>query len=377
MLIEKIEIIHLRIPFKQKFKHSLKTRKYTDNIIIRISSENNFGIGESLPREYVTGENIDTCFEKLNNNIIPQFKGKNYTTFNQILDNIISYLKDIDEKENSAFAAFETALLNLACKEYSKNIEDILKYLDIQPETKEQIQYDAIISESNKIISCIKSYIIKHNNFKNVKIKISNTSYKKLSFMRKILRNQNIRVDANCAFQLENIQKLIEILNKNKIKYIEQPTKQDYKHATKIYDLFNKNKIKIILDEDIRTQDDLDKIISNPKTGHIPNLRVSKCAGIINTLLMYKKCRENNIQVILGCLVGETILTKINIILAKHLNTLFNEGDYDKFLFKQKIIDNPSFNKEGILKNIDFDINFDEDINKNYKEFLIKSKSVE
>src|SRR5229473_6273218 len=61
-----ITAYHVRIPLKRAIKHASHTRTETDNIVVRcVLSDRSQGFGEGLPRDYVTGETIDSVFELL------------------------------------------------------------------------------------------------------------------------------------------------------------------------------------------------------------------------------------------------------------------------------------------------------------------------
>ncbi len=372
MNIVKIEIMHLKIPFKVRFKHSLKSRKSSDNIVIKLFSQHNFGLGESLPRKYVTGESIESCFEVLNNKILPYFKSKKFEDYKQVIDEILKFRKNLKKNELSAFAAFEVALLNLCAKEFNIKIKDVFNYLDIYYLDKKSIEYSAIIAEHPIPILIVKALYIKRQKFKHIKIKVDLKSKLKLRILRKIFNNEDLRVDANCAFNIDNYEDFLKLLDELDIRLFEQPFAVNDPNRFEMYKLAQKYDIKIILDESFCEFEDIKKI---GKEGDIANIRVSKNGGIVNSLLMYKELKEKKHKIIFACLVGETILTKINIMLAKHFGAIEIEGDYDKYLFERPIIKNPTFDNSGKLEDKKIDLDFCDDI-KNYEMFLIKKEVI-
>jgi len=371
MKIKKIEILHLRIPLKRKFKHSLMERKFTDNIILRIYSESNFGIGECVPREYVTGENPYSVLKNLKEIIIPKFTNKKFNNKEEIFKEIKLFLKTIKKNELSAFACFEDALINLVAKEFKFKMKDILNYLNIKFKKKKSIEYSAIIDDTNIVQTIIKALIIKKRKFNSVKIKVNPDSSKKLYIIRQILKNQKLRVDANCSFNIKNINKFIDTLKELNISKFEQPYKTTDKNKNIMDELCKMKGIEIIYDESACTLNEIKNLNSSIQ------LRISKNGGIINSLQIYEYLEEKNINVYLGCMVGETILTKENIIFGEYLDFIETEGDYDKYLFEKKITKNPNFNKKGILKyqNIDIDQNFK--INNNYLKYILCKSTLE
>src|SRR5712691_8026993 len=66
MKVVELTAYHVRIPLKRAIKHASHTRTETDNVVVRcVLSDRSQGFGEGLPREYVTGETIDSVMELL------------------------------------------------------------------------------------------------------------------------------------------------------------------------------------------------------------------------------------------------------------------------------------------------------------------------
>jgi len=62
MRVKEIIAWQVRIPLKKPIQHASHTRTETDNIVIRVTLDDGTeGFGEGVPREYVTGETIDSA----------------------------------------------------------------------------------------------------------------------------------------------------------------------------------------------------------------------------------------------------------------------------------------------------------------------------
>lgn len=339
MQIEDYEIKRIRIPFKSAFIHAKKTRKETDNIIIKLRSQKNAGIGECVPRDYVTGETVESATKELNEKIIPHFRKIMIKDFYHGIDEIIKYSSKLEKNRLAAFSGFETAYINLLCKEYGKGIKDILKYLKVEYHERYEMKYSAIIGIG--FISIYKAFFAKK--FDNTKIKASPKNMWMIPLLKKIIK-KDVRLDANFGFDKNDIQDLIAIAKKCGIEKIEQPVKDEDIRIVK--ELCDKNGMKIILDESVCSKKEID---AYKNEDYIFNLRITKNGGIINTILFYKELKKLGREMILGSLVGETVLSRYHIILAKHLDFTYLEGNYGKFLFKKDPINNPSFDSKGTL----------------------------
>src|SRR5208283_2718722 len=61
MKIVELTAIHVRIPLRKRIQHASHTRSWSDNILVRcVLEDGTEGHGEGVPREYVTGETIDS-----------------------------------------------------------------------------------------------------------------------------------------------------------------------------------------------------------------------------------------------------------------------------------------------------------------------------
>ena len=66
MQVESIELVRVRIPFKVAFRHALSDRRRSDAVVvIARSTTGETGLGEILPREYLTGETVAASLSAL------------------------------------------------------------------------------------------------------------------------------------------------------------------------------------------------------------------------------------------------------------------------------------------------------------------------
>ena len=66
MRVVELEARHVRIPMRRKITHATHSRTETDNLVVRcVLEDHTEGFGEGVPREYVTGETIDSAIALL------------------------------------------------------------------------------------------------------------------------------------------------------------------------------------------------------------------------------------------------------------------------------------------------------------------------
>src|SRR5262249_54704459 len=72
MRVVELTAVHVRIPLRKPIRHASHTRIDTDNLLIRCMLEDGTqGFGEGVPRQYVTGETIDSALDLLRRSDLP------------------------------------------------------------------------------------------------------------------------------------------------------------------------------------------------------------------------------------------------------------------------------------------------------------------
>src|SRR5438045_628918 len=72
MKIKELIAFHVRIPLRKPIKHASHSRTETDNVLLRcVLDDGTVGHGEGVPREYVTGESIDSALDLLSRSDLP------------------------------------------------------------------------------------------------------------------------------------------------------------------------------------------------------------------------------------------------------------------------------------------------------------------
>ncbi len=375
MKIISANIYELCIPFKGKFSHSLKSRSNSDSIIVSITSNSGVtGYGEAVPRPYVTGESVSMCIEHIVNVLLPRVINKtmpelNGTSSLELLSDINKLIQDTKSDRtinyNASIAAVETACIDVILKNSNKSFASILS-----PKMN-TVTYSSIISSGSiEQINTIAKQS-KKLGFKHVKMKIGDDDdLKKISSVRNILGDEvSLRLDANGAFNEQNILSLIETIQKYNIASIEQPIPRgDIKALARIKE---QSTIPIMVDESLVSFQDAKELIDN-KACDLFNLRISKNGGCFKTLKLIDLAKKEGLGYQLGCQVGETaILSAVGRHFAAHFpEIMFTEGSYGTFLLDEDIAkEEVMFDYAGkapLFKGIGFGIEVNEIILERY-----------
>lgn len=339
MRIEDLILEPLEIPFKTVFKHNSAERSKSESIIIKARSSKIYGYGEACPREYVTGENIET--------VIEFFKNHKKEILKEIFD--LNSLKifmhnyqELIDKNPSAWCAIELAILDLFAKDNKESIEKFLG-LDVS----KSFQYTAVIGDYP--IEVFDSIVEKHLElgFTDFKIKLSgsfNLDQTKFEHLRG--KNLKLRADANNLWH--KAKDCINYLQpfKKDLWALEEPLEvNQYPDLALVGSELN---LEIILDESFLRIDQIEKIKIIPRP--VVNLRISKMGGLLRSLTLMEKLKEKNIPLIVGAQVGETSLLTRAATLINDTRIRGREGAYgDLLLSHDPFSPCLKFREKGIL----------------------------
>ena len=344
MNIKNITFNSLEIPFRVEFKHASASRNVTSTAWVVARSEQHTGYGESCPREYVTGETMESVklFFETHKDDLQDINGSLASLQTWSLE----HRNEIDQNP-AAWCAIELALLDLLAREADQSIEQLLGL----PGLSGEFQYTAVLGD-NKIeqfAQQVDQYAAMA--FKDYKIKLSGDLEKdkeKLHYLVGAKAGARIRLDANNLWQQAS--SAIAYLNSLDIELfaIEEPlSANDYDGLREVT---NTAKTKIILDESFLREEQFALIIDDP-ANWIINLRVSKMGGLLRSLKIALMARSYGIGIIIGAQVGETSLLTRSALTVANANRdilIAQEGAYGTILLEKDICQPPlMFGKGG------------------------------
>jgi muconate cycloisomerase len=339
---------HVRIPLRKRVRHASHTRSGTDNIIIRCVLENGTtGFGEGVPREYVTGETIDTALELLRQTpLAAQLEAcHDFPTAVAVAERLHLHTVPGDERGahgNAARCAVELACLDAYGRHFKAPLSAVTRIL--APELykpQDWVRYSGAITSANgfwKLRASARR--IQIFRFPQVKVKVGIAGHddvRRLRIIRSVLRGKwDIRVDANEAWSLDEASARIRELEPFAISAVEQPVPHDQVGCLR--EIRQRVHTPIMLDESLCNMYDAEAAIAQG-TCDLFNLRLSKCGGFIPTLRLAQVARGHGLGYQLGCQVGETaVLSAAGRQFASSVATIrYAEGSYDRHLVREAL----------------------------------------
>jgi L-Ala-D/L-Glu epimerase len=346
----KIAALHayqVRIPLRRRIRHAAHTRTETDNLLVRcVLEDGSEGFGEGVPRDYVTGETIDSAFRLLRRSDLAGQR-EDCRDFEQAVALAERFrLAPVSGDErgcegNAAHCAIELAILDAYGRHYGRSLSDVVRLLGpeiCQPQTR--VRYSGAITTARNIKTLTAAIVFRIYRFRQVKIKVGMEGYddrRRLGMMRRWGgRKIDIRLDANEAWTPANVVERIRALEPFGISAVEQPL--PHADTAVLRDVRRQVRTPIMLDESLCSHFDAERAVEG-QICDLFNIRLSKCGGFIPSLRLAQFAKQHGLGFQLGCQVGETaVLSAAGRHFAASVAGLrYLEGSYDRHLVREAL----------------------------------------
>ncbi len=343
MRVVELEAYQVRLPLRRPITHASHRRTVTDNLIVRCQlSDGSTGYGEGVPREYVTGETIDTCWELLGRvDWAKQWDGEwpDFAAAVQMAERLHLPPVPGDERGiqgNAARCAVELAVLDAAGRAFGEPLSKVTEL--VTPELyrfRPEVRYSGILSEPRGWKRRFYPLVYRCTGFRHVKVKVGIAGTDDVARLRLFRRwlgaRIDLRVDANEAWTAAEVVERIRALEPFGISCVEQPVRHE--EVGCLAAVRQQVGTPIMLDESLCSWQDAEQAIRHGWCD-LFNLRLSKCGGLIPSLRLAELARRHGLGYQLGCQVGETaILSAAGRHFATSVDGLrYIEGSYDRHL---------------------------------------------
>lgn len=343
MRIVELGAWHVRVALRRKVTHASHTRTDTDNVVVRCKlSDGSTGYGEGVPRDYVTGDTIDSSLELLKRADLAKQFDADCTDFVQavhLAERIKLAPSPGDDRGivgNAARCALELAVLDAFGRAFGENLTRVTELVapdiyQFQPE----VQYSGVIGNPRGWKKRVYPLVYRLAGFKQVKLKVGiegQNDVERTQLIRRWLgRKIDLRIDANEAWKPAEVMQRIKELEPFGITSVEQPVRHE--DIACLADVRKQVKTPIMLDESLCGLIDAERAAKNGWCD-LFNIRISKCGGYIPSVRLAQFAQRHNLGYQLGCQVGETAILSAA---GRHFATSvagirYLEGSYDRHL---------------------------------------------
>ena len=338
-VVSRIEVLTANLPFRFSFGHALAERRASTNVYVKLTlDDGTTGFGEGVPREYVTGETVESAVAALCDQYAPALLGRELRDPDDVpatLDDVTRPAPATDGAiQGAAWCALELALLDAAGKRFNRSVAHWLG-----PTRAPVVRYDAVLPFTGRRTLAALALVIRLLGFRHVKVKVGDdlrTDLGALRLLRRLLGpRSDLRVDANCAWTADEALAAIARMRPYRISAVEQPVPAG--------DLDGLRRITaatpelIVVDESLRTVEEA-RALAAQRACDAFNIRVSKCGGLLNSARIARIAEEAGLTCVVGAQVGESgILSAAGRHLAAAIAPRYVEGSAGRLLLKEDL----------------------------------------
>ena len=278
----------LDLPLKHRFTIAHQSREVQETLIVRLEEDGLFGLGESTTNPFygITLDNMREALEKFK----PVLLGGKWNTPAELWE----LGKEIFRDNPFAQCALDQAAWDLYTKKKGKKLYE---YLNLNPQRIPTTNFTIGIDTVEKM--CAK---LREVNWPIYKIKLGTDQ--DLEIVRELRKNTNsiFRVDANCAWTVDQAISYSEELALLGVEFIEQPLAKDNLEGMR--EVFAHSKLPLIADESCISEADVDKCQGR---FHGVNIKLVKAGGITPALRMIQQAKALGMKTMVGCMTESSV----------------------------------------------------------------------
>jgi muconate cycloisomerase len=310
--VARIDVVTADLRLRFSFGHALAARRTTSNVYVRLClDDGSVGFGEGVPRDYVTGETVETAVAALSADLAPALLGREVSRREEVpavFEDAVGTLvpQPGDPPPLAARCALELAFLDACGRRFDCSVRS---WLDAPgtPVGEPLLRYDAVIPFARPWLVAGLAPAIRLAGIRQVKVKVGgdlDTDLRVLGLLRRILgAKADLRVDANAAWDSEQALAAVARMRAYGISAVEQPVPgEDFDGMRRVTAAIPEM---VIADESLRTVDEAERLASTHACDAF-NIRVSKCGGLLDSARIAGIAAEHGMAVVVGAQVGES-----------------------------------------------------------------------
>jgi len=346
-----LELYHLRLPFRGRFSHAAAARSETDTVIAAaLLADGTVGFGEGVPREYVTGETVESVLYNISDTLAGQLEHVEPRSYAELLDFVdkLPFRNEQGQIINSARCCVELALLDVYGKYFGSSVSSISGWLGYGPFQEggslEEIRVSGVLGGSRPKRLKRRLRLMRWYGLRDFKLKMGyphdmdnlKEVYRRL---KGALHNREVslRVDANGAWDIDTAIAMSDELNQYQVCCMEQPLAVD--DRSHWFALAEMSVMPLMADESLVSQEDGEFLMENNLVDFF-NIRISKNGGLLPALHLAEMAVSSGLEYQLGAMVGESgVLAAAGRHFLQMVPSVeFTEISYSTFLLREELV---------------------------------------
>jgi len=355
LTIARLTIWRLAIPLRRRVDHAAAERVVAEPVIVGVElADGTTGYGETHPRPYVTGEDIEGAVTTVREVFLPRLVEMRPSAFGEVLETVtdLPLTTESGRVITAARAAVELALLDAYSRAFKRSLDEIAGWLGEPglgpPGSSQTAHFGGVIAcipPSKVSWSIRKMRLLRLPHFK-VKVGDEEDDSRVRAAVRTLHRGLEtgrvtLRLDANGAWEMEEAAERLHAWQDWPILNVEQPLPKAEPLAL-WGELSCRTTLPLMADESLVTPADAEELIAGQGAAWF-NIRISKNGGLIPAVRLASMARRNQIECQLGCMVGETgiLSAAARWFLQLVPGIQIAEGNFGSFLLRDDVLRKP------------------------------------
>jgi len=338
MRLVRLEVLEVRFPFRTAFGHASASRVSSTNVLVRVwTDQGTTGLGECVPRDYVTGETPAGAMACIETRLGPAVLGRKVECFEETPRLLGEALPPEDgaAPEGAARCAVELAVLDAAGRAFGRSVGELLG-----PSVRDRVAYSGVLPLLPPPLLVLAALAHRAYGITTIKLKVGRSlrrDLRNLKLLRAVLGPRaDLRVDANCAWHADQAIEAIRAMRPYRLGAVEQPVpKDDFDGLKKVSRAVE---TPIMADESLCTLEDARRLADERAVGMF-NIRISKCGGLLPARQMAEIAGRAGLACQLGAHPGESAVLSAagRHFAARTANLRYVEGSAGMLLLKRDI----------------------------------------
>ncbi len=339
-----MDIYRTALPMRG-FAHAAATRDVADAVVVRVGfADGAEGWGETLPREYVTGETIESVIEDLQQVIWPTWAGRDMGAEPPGSD-IAPAVHD-GRCINAAICAFDLACVRRLFEDVDTMSPDVLTEIGGRSRARREVDVGVtgVIGAGSRRKVSRKIRMMRWLALADYKLKLTGNDRadaRNVQVAHRLLGRAigggqaTLRVDVNGAWDAGSAVQRVTALKPWDVCAVEQPI---HCSAAELVALATKCPLPLIADESLLTEADAHALLAEPERIWW-NIRLAKNGGLTGAMKLARLAAANGVTFVVGCMVGESGILSAGQrrLLQLGPGPRFVEGNYGKWLLKDDL----------------------------------------
>lgn len=286
------------------FVISRESTSCQDVLVVEASDGQHIGHGESSPtaRYGESVESVMSQFAAVQKRLIddPEF-----VLTSQSLQTLL--------RPGAARNAIDCALWDLVSKQQKKPVWQLLGMEELKP-------VDTVFTISLDRPEAMALAAKKVRGHAVLKLKFGGEGdIERIAAIRDALPDQRLIIDANEAWDVAQLESLLDVMHKHNVEMVEQPLRAGHDDILSHID----HPMTICADESCHTSRDLSALVGKYD---MVNIKLDKTGGLTEAMNLLQKAKEMNFEVMVGCMVGTSLAMAPGLLIAQHTKYVDLDG---------------------------------------------------